>query len=101
MNFGLVMEVTIKSAKQLGKLASMVRKSQKLDQKTAGDFSGISINTVSDFENGTGSLSIGRAFDLMEALGLEVKIDVVIPQHDEKAKSKLLMQIQNMVAGNE
>ncbi|MDN3490498.1 MULTISPECIES: transcriptional regulator [unclassified Pseudoalteromonas] len=60
-----------------------------------------SINTVSDFENGTGSLSIGRAFDLMEALGLEVKIDVVVPQHDEKAKNKLLMQIQNMVAGNE
>ena len=56
---------------------------------------------MSDFENGTGSLSIGRAFDLMEALGLEVKIDVVVPQHDEKAKSKLLMQIQNMVAGNE
>ncbi|MFX3926880.1 hypothetical protein ACJBXN_10525, partial [Streptococcus suis] len=55
------------------------------------------INTVSDFENGTGSLSIGRVLDLMEALGLEVKIDVVVPQHDEKAKNKLLMQIQNMV----
>ena len=59
------------------------------------------VYTVSDFENGTGSLSIGRAFDLMEALGLEVKIDVVVPQHDEKAKNKLLMQIQNMVAEHE
>ena len=37
----------------------------------------------------------------MEALGLEVKIDVVVPQHDEKTKSKLITQIQNMVAGHE
>jgi transcriptional regulator with XRE-family HTH domain len=95
------MEVKIKSAQQLGKLASIVRKSQKLDQKTAGDFSGISINTVSDFENGTGSLSIGRAFDLMEALGLEVKIDVVVPQNDERAKNKLIAQINNLVAYHE
>ncbi|MEJ2913650.1 helix-turn-helix domain-containing protein [Pseudoalteromonas sp. C12FD-1] len=95
------MEVKIKSAQQLGKLASIVRKGQKLDQKTAGDFSGISINTVSDFENGTGSLSIGRAFDLMEALGLEVKIDVVVPQNDERAKNKLIAQINNLVAYHE
>ncbi len=95
------MEVKIKSAQQLGKLASIVRKSQKLDQKTAGDFSGISINTVSDFENGTGSLSIGRAFDLMEALGLEMKIDVVVPQSDERTKNKLITQIHNLVAGHE
>ncbi|XQF94515.1 helix-turn-helix domain-containing protein (plasmid) [Pseudoalteromonas espejiana] len=65
------------------------------------DFSGISINTVSDFENGTGSLSIGRAFDLMEALGLEVKIDVVVPQSDERTKNKLITQIHNLVADHE
>ncbi len=88
------MLVTIKSVEQWGKVASSVRKSQKLDQQSAGGFSGSSINTIGAFEKGSGSMSVGRVFALMKALGLEVKIDIALPESDDKAKQKLISQIQ-------
>lgn len=91
------MEISVSSAKQLGKLISAVRKSQGLDQKTIGDFSGNSINTVSDFEKGGGSLSVSRLFDLMESLGIEMKIDFALPPSDTSAQKKLIKRISEIV----
>ena len=91
------MEISVRSAKQLGKLMSVVRKSQGLDQKTIGEFSGNSINTVSDFEKGGGSLSVSRLFSLMESLGIEMKIDVVLPPTDASAQEKLINRIHEIV----
>ena len=70
------MQVIIKSVGQWGKVVGAVRKSQDLDQKSAGEFSGRSINTIGGFEKGSGSMSVGRVFALMEVLGLELKIDM-------------------------
>jgi len=95
------MQVTIKSIDQWGKIAGAVRKNQGLDQKSAGEFSGSSINTIGGFEKGSGSMSVGRVFALMEALGIEVKIDIVLPVHDDKAKLKLISQIQQLVSNDE
>jgi len=95
------MQVTIKSIDQWGKIVGAVRKNQGLDQKSAGEFSGSSINTIGGFEKGSGSMSVGRVFALMEALGIEVKIDIVLPVHDDKAKRKLISQIQQLVSNDE
>ncbi|OUS27969.1 transcriptional regulator [Thalassotalea sp. 42_200_T64] len=95
------MQVTIKSIDQWGKIAAAVRKSQDLDQKSAGEFSGSSINTIGSFEKGSGSMSVARVFALMEALGLEVKIDIVLPESNDGAKRKLISQIQQLVSNYE
>lgn len=95
------MQVTIKSVEQWGKIIGAVRKSQELDQKSAGEFSGSSINTIGSFEKGSGSMSVGRVLTLMETLGIEVKIDIVLPETDDKAKRKLIAQIQQLVSNYE
>jgi|TARA_B110000014_G_scaffold168969_1_gene119805 transcriptional regulator with XRE-family HTH domain len=92
------MQVTIKSVEQWGKVVGAVRKSQELDQKSAGEFSGSSINTIGGFEKGSGSMSVGRVFALMEALGLELKIDIALPEGDDEANRKLTSQIQQLVS---
>lgn len=97
----VLMQVTIKSIDQWGKIVGAVRKSQELDQKSAGEFSGSSINTIGSFEKGSGSMSVGRVFALMKALGLEVKIDIVLPEGDDGAKRKLIYQIQQLVSNDE
>ncbi|MDI4653089.1 MULTISPECIES: helix-turn-helix domain-containing protein [Pseudoalteromonas] len=93
------MEVSVSSAKQLGKLISAVRKSQGLDQRTIGEFSGNSINTVGDFEKGSGSLSVNRLFGLMDSLGIEMKIDFVLPPIDTSARKKLIKRVNEMIEG--
>lgn len=92
------MQVTIKSVEQWGKIVGAVRKSQELDQKSAGEFSGSSINTIGGFEKGSGSMSVGRVFALMEALGLELKIDIALLEGDDEANRKLTSQIQQLVS---
>ena len=84
------MEISIDSIEKWGKVVAAVRKSQNLDQETAGEFSGSSINTIGKFEKGTGSISLARAFALMEVLGIEVKLDIVLPESDKKANHKFL-----------
>ncbi|EWH09813.1 Cro/CI family transcriptional regulator-related protein [Catenovulum agarivorans DS-2] len=87
------MEVKVYSAKQLGKICSSVRKSQGLDQETAGSFSGSSRNTIYGFETGTGNMSIERVFTLMEALGIEFKVDIPLPEFNDKKREELINKI--------
>lgn len=90
------MEISIHSIERWGKVVAAVRKSQNLDQETAGEFSGSSINTIGKFEKGSGSISLARAFALMEALGIEVKLDIALPDSDKNASNKLLKMLTHI-----
>lgn len=91
------MEFQVNSAKQLGKICGLVRKSQLLDQETAGSFSGNSKNTIYGFEKGTANMSIERVFALLEALGIELKIDIPLPAEVNQAgKQKLIAAIKQL-----
>lgn len=95
------MDIPIETVRQLGKLVGAVRKSQKLDQESAGAFSGNSINTVSNFEKGSGAMSIERVFSLMDALGLKVTVEVALPESDSIARAKLQAKLEQLVGNNE
>ncbi|OUS02656.1 hypothetical protein A9Q81_08405 [Gammaproteobacteria bacterium 42_54_T18] len=89
------MELKIKSVQQLGQLSRAVRKSQGLDQTTAAIFSGSAKNFVSQFENGKSSVEIGRVFDLLENLGVELSVNVSVPI-DPENKEKLLKSLDKL-----
>jgi len=89
------MELKIKSVQQLGQLGRVLRKSQGLDQTTAGLFSGSAKNFVSQFENGKSSVEIGRVFDLLENLGVELSVNISVPV-DREQKQKLLKGLNEL-----
>lgn len=78
----------IKSLKQLGQLAKIVRQSQSLDQSTAGLLSGNGLTFMSQFENGKETVEIGRVLKLFEQLGIELSIDLP-PAIEDKFLDKI------------
>ncbi|WP_198678660.1 helix-turn-helix domain-containing protein [Idiomarina seosinensis] len=60
----------------MGTISKVVRKSQNMDQTTAGAFSGSSINFVSQFERGKPTVQLGRVLELLNALGIEVLLNI-------------------------
>lgn len=82
------MLIKIQSLKQLGEVAKHVRQSHSIDQETAGLLSGNGITFISQFENGKETVEIGRVFNLLEQLGIEVDINLP-PNLSEKAIKKI------------
>ena len=78
----------IKSLKQLGQLAKIVRQSQSLDQSTAGLLSGNGLTFMSQFENGKETVEIGRVLKLFDQLGIELSIDLP-PAIEDKFLDKI------------
>lgn len=57
----------------------MVRERRRIlgiDQKTAAELSGISVHTFSDIESGKGNPSVKVLAAVLDALGLELRIQV-------------------------
>lgn len=60
----------------IGALARLVRKSQSLDQLALGAVANSGITFVSQFENGKETVQLGKVLQLLEALGIEVYLDL-------------------------
>jgi transcriptional regulator with XRE-family HTH domain len=68
--------IQVKDVQNIGKLAREVRKAQSLDQLTAGALAGSGITFVSQFENGKETVRLGKALELLDALGIKVYLDL-------------------------
>ncbi len=67
---------SVKDAKQLGKAAQLVRKTQGLDQISAAALSSNGTTFLSDFENGKPTVELGRVLRVLDSLGIIITIDV-------------------------
>lgn len=72
----------VTDVKTIGRITREVRKAQSLDQLTAGALAGSGITFVSQFENGKETVQLGKALELLDALGIQVYLD--IPQSDSE-----------------
>jgi HTH-type transcriptional regulator/antitoxin HipB len=85
---------SVKNAKQLGKAAQLVRKTQGLDQMSVASFSCNGTTFLSDFENGKPTVELGRVLRVLDSLGITVTIDVPIEKDSlSDAQRKRLSQI--------
>jgi transcriptional regulator with XRE-family HTH domain len=64
------------NTKETGKLIRERRQLLRIDQKTAAELSGISVHTLSDIESGKGNPSIKVLNAVLDALGLEIRIQI-------------------------
>ncbi|WP_127346657.1 helix-turn-helix domain-containing protein [Pseudidiomarina mangrovi] len=78
--------IEVKDTQQLGRLVRAVRKSQQLDQVTAGSVAGCGLTFVSQFENGKPTVQLAKALQLLDALGIKVWIDLPpeLGEHDAR-----------------
>ncbi|CUS47134.1 MAG: toxin-antitoxin system antidote component [Idiomarinaceae bacterium HL-53] len=70
------MLVNVSSAKEIGSWARKTRKSQALDQVTAGSLAGSGLTFVSQFENGKPTVQLEKALQMLETLGIRVYLDL-------------------------
>ena len=83
----------------LGEAFARYRKSLKISQQRLHEMTGISIFTISQFENGKGQgLSLSHFLLLMDAIGLDVSLSVLIPVVCDIDPEKLWMS-QNRKGG--
>jgi transcriptional regulator with XRE-family HTH domain len=61
---------------ETGKMVRERRRILGIDQKTAAELSGISVHTFSDIESGKGNPSVKVLAAVLDALGLELRIQV-------------------------
>ena len=90
-------KIKVRNIKQLGSVSKLVRKSQSLDQETAGLLSGNGLTFISQFENGKETVEIGRVLNLLEQLGIDLEINLP-PNLPEKTVDKL-KKIHDMDVG--
>ena len=83
----------------LGEAFAKYRKSLKISQQRLHEMTGISIFTISQFENGKGhGLSLSHFLLLMDAVGLEITLSDLIPVVSEIDPEKMWMS-QNKKGG--
>ncbi|MBY6063725.1 helix-turn-helix domain-containing protein [Pseudidiomarina sediminum] len=70
------MKVQVQDVKTIGNIAKQVRKAQGLDQTTAGAFANCGITFVSQFENGKPTVQLEKALAMLDALGIDVYLDI-------------------------
>lgn len=68
--------IKITDVQSLGHVARRVRKSQEIDQETAGYFAGAGLTFVSQFENGKETVQLGKVLSLLASLGVDIYVDV-------------------------
>lgn len=64
----------------IGKLIRERRRVLGIDQKTAAELSNVSVHTWSDIESGKGNPSVERLAAILDALGLELRIQIRDPK---------------------
>ena len=76
---------------KLGKRYAEYRKRAKMTQKEVSEQSGLSIFTISGFENGSQTgISMGAFIKLMRAIGEIEQIDELLPELPQSPKEKYL-----------
>lgn len=86
----------IRNTRQLGKVAQLVRQTQGLDQVAAAAMSSNGPTFMSHFENGKETVEIGRVLRVLDALGVEVNIDIPVEEESlTVAQRRKLMKILN------
>ena len=61
---------------EIGKFIRERRVELKITQQVLSDMTDISTPIISAIENGTSNISIGNLLELLDALGLELKLDI-------------------------
>ena len=93
------MNTPYESIVSLGEAFAKYRKSLKISQQRLHKMTGISIFTISQFENGKGQgLSLSHFLLLMDAVGLEVSLIDLIPVVSEIDPEKI-WRAQNKKGG--
>ncbi len=93
------MNTPYESIISLGEAFAKYRKSLKISQQRLHEKTGISIFTISQFENGKGhGLSLSHFLLLLDAVGLEVSLSDLIPIVSEIDPEKMWM-LQNKKGG--
>jgi transcriptional regulator with XRE-family HTH domain len=64
------------NTQEIGKLVRERRRILDIDQKTAAELSGVSVHTISDIESGRGNPSVKVLAAILDALGLELRIQI-------------------------
>ena len=64
---------------EIGAQISNRRQVLGIDQKTAAELSGVSVHTFSDVESGKGNPSVKVLGKMLDALGLEIRIQLKQP----------------------
>ena len=64
---------------EIGARISKRRQVLGIDQKTAAELSGVSVHTFSDVESGKGNPSVKVLDKMLDALGLEIRIQLKQP----------------------
>lgn len=64
---------------KIGVQISKRRQVLGIDQKTAAELSGVSVHTFSDVESGKGNPSLKVLGKMLDALGLEIRIQLKQP----------------------
>ena len=83
----------------LGEAFAKYRKSLKISQQRLHEMTGISIFTISQFENGKGhGLSLSHFLLLMDAVGLEITLSDLIPVVRDIDPEKM-WKLQNTIGG--
>lgn len=59
----------------LGKVVKEERKKRELTQTELGDFAGVGINFIYGLENGKSGLSLDKVLDVLNVLGIQLKIE--------------------------
>ncbi len=81
------------SIASVGKAFARYRKALNISQQRLHVKTGISIFTISQFENGKGQgLSLAHFLLLLDALGLDISLDGLIPAASDIDPEKLWMQ---------
>lgn len=70
------MEISIKSAVDIGKVVRATRKAQKIRQDDAAGSIGVSENFLGKIERGSDSVQWGKLFQVLDGLGIRVIVDV-------------------------
>lgn len=93
------MNTPYESIISLGEAFAKYRKSLKISQQRLHEKTGISIFTISQFENGKGhGLSLSHFLLLLDAVGLELSLSDLIPIVSEIDPEKMWM-LQNKRGG--
>ena len=69
------MEVSIKTAEDLGAVIRERRKKAELTQKKAAALAGVGVRFLSELERGKPTAQIGKTLKVAQLLGLELRIN--------------------------
>lgn len=62
--------------KEIGRLIKNRRVELKVTQQEVSDMTGISTPIISALENATSNISLGNLLEMLDVLGLDIKIDI-------------------------